>query len=103
MNMKVVTNIPIQGSAFHCLLWSLIQSQKFLTKNKLKSKIVNEVHDSMVFDMVPEEFDFVSKSVVDIMCNKIKDVFDWLIIPLKVKIERGNINGNWFEMFKEEK
>jgi len=103
MNRKVVCNIPIQGSAFHCLLWSLIEVQKFLKYNpKLKSKLVGEIHDSMLFDMVPEEFDLISKEVIDIMCNRIKKYWDWIIVPLKVEIEKSDVNGNWFSMFKEE-
>jgi uracil-DNA glycosylase family 4 len=101
MNRKVVCNIPIQGSAFHCLLWSLIEAQKFLKYNpNVKSKLVGEIHDSMLFDMVPEELDFLSEKITDIMCNKIKEHWKWIIVPLQVSISKSN--KNWAEMEEEE-
>ena len=43
-----VINYPIQGSAFHCLLWSLIRLQKELRRRKMESRIVGQIHDSIV-------------------------------------------------------
>ena len=52
MGRNDVINYPVQGSAFHCLLWSLIQLNRWLRKNKMRSKIVGQIHDSIVADAV---------------------------------------------------
>src|SRR4029077_4537362 len=46
-----VVNFPIQGSAFHCLLWALVDLQRWIIKNKMGSLIVGQIHDSMLLDV----------------------------------------------------
>lgn len=92
-----VINCPVQGSAFHCLLWCLIRLQKMLRKKKMRSKIVGQIHDSMVCDVHEEEreeFLAMAKQVttVDLRAN-----FPWIIVPMVVEAELAPVGGSWFE------
>jgi DNA polymerase-1 len=55
MSRNQVINYRVQGTASHCKLWTLKNVNKALTKNKMKSKIILEIHDSIIVDTVPEE------------------------------------------------
>lgn len=91
-----ITNFPIQGPAFHCLLWSLIETNKLAKKEKWGTKIIGQIHDAAVFDLVPEEEEHVIKSVKEISTVKIKEVFPWIIVPLKIDFEITDIDKSWF-------
>jgi hypothetical protein len=90
-----VINSPVQGAAFHCLLWSLIELQKWLNKKKMKTLIIGEIHDSMLLDSPEEEVDEVIEKAVEIMTELLRRAWDWLIIPLEVEVETSS--KNWFE------
>jgi DNA polymerase I-like protein with 3'-5' exonuclease and polymerase domains len=90
-----ITNFGIQGPAFHCLLWSLIETNKVAKKEKWGSKIIGQIHDEMIFDLVPEEQDHVIKTVKEIGTVKIKEAFPWLIVPLSIDFEATEIDQAW--------
>jgi len=92
-----VINYPVQGSAFHCLLWSLIQLNKWLVKNKKRTKIVGQIHDSIVSDVHEDELDEFLQVAKTIMTEKIRNKFKWINVPLDVEAEITPINGSWFE------
>ena len=92
-----VLNYPIQGAAFHCLLWSLTTLQKMLTKMKFESLIVGQIHDSIILDIVPEELEELKPIIRRIMCDDIREYWPWIIIPLDVEADVTEIDGNWFE------
>jgi DNA polymerase-1 len=58
-------------------------------KRNLKSKMLIQVHDELVFNVLNSELEEVKSIVKDIMENTFK-----LNVPLKVDIEVGN---NWYE------
>jgi len=91
-------NGGIQGSAFHCCLWSLIRLNEMLQKYKMKSMVVGQIHDSILIDVHKDEFDLVVQSAQDIMTNRISEAWKWLIVPLGVEAEVGK--KNWFEKEK---
>jgi len=91
-------NWPIQGPAFHLLLWSLVQMQKWLVRNKMKSRIIGQIHDEIVGDVHKDELvDYITK-IKQVMTEDVKGVFPWLVVPMEVEIEIAK--KNWFE--KEE-
>lgn len=95
-----VTNYPIQGSAFHCLLWSLIQLQKWLEKKRMKTKILGQIHDSLVIDFyIPEMEEFLVKAR-QVMTRDIREYWPWIIVPLQVEVEIAPKGGNWFQKEK---
>ena len=90
-------NYPVQGAAFHCLLWCLIQMQRWLRKNKMLSRIVLQVHDSMLLDVHPSEFDAVLAQARHIMTVALPKVWQWLIVPISVEVEAGGVDESWFQ------
>lgn len=100
MKRNDVTNYPIQGSAFHCLLWSLIHGVKAQTSEHWKTKIVGQIHDSIIIDAHPKEVDHVIKVMKCIMCNDIIKKWDWITVPLDVDVELCPVDGSWAEKHK---
>lgn len=82
-------NMPIQGTAADIIKIAMIRVQDLISDNNLKSKLIIQVHDELVLDVVKEELDIITTNVKEIMENVIM-----LSIPLKVDIGFGN---NWLE------
>jgi len=100
MTTKEASNYPIQGTAFHILLWTLIEMGKWLRANNMESKIIGQIHDSIVIDLSPYEEEEVIETLVDIGTNQIREKYDWITIPLEMELEITPTDGSWYE--KEE-
>jgi DNA polymerase-1 len=96
MSKNDALNYPIQGTAFHCLLWSFIQVNKWLKKNNYKSRLIGQIHDSIVFELYHTEVNKVLYAINQIMTKDIVRHFPWLIIPLKIEIEASPIGESWY-------
>ena len=92
-----ILNAPIQGSAFHCLLWSVIEMNKKLKKEKWETVPVAQIHDSCIFITTPDEIDELYKVAHDIMCVKIVKRWPWLVIPLEIDMDITPPGGAWSE------
>jgi len=88
-------NYPIQGSSFHCTLWSLIQINRELKRRRMRSMVVGQIHDSIIGDVHRSELDDYLELVVRIMTKDIRDHWRWINVPLEVEAEVGE--RNWFE------
>ncbi len=100
MGKNQCTNFPIQSASFHLLVYTLIQVQKFIDKHGLKTKIIGQIHDSIISDVPENEVKFyhagVNKIVKGLMAK-----FDWLIIPMEIEAEVSKLQedgGNFSEM-----
>jgi DNA polymerase-1 len=91
-------NYANQGIAFHCLLWSIIQMNKWLKKYKMKSKLIWNIHDDMGLDIHNTEKEDVLQKAKEIMCIEIKKAWKWIITPLEIEAEFSN--KNWYEKEK---
>ena len=101
MRRNEVINYPIQGSAFHCLLWSLIQLvRKELPKRKMKTLIIGQIHDSIVSDVPDEEVNEYLEIANYIMTKKLRRRWDWIIVPLEIEAKISESEGSWAEMSK---
>ena len=90
-----IYNWRVQGPAFHILLWSLIQMVKWLKKNNMKTRIVGQIHDSLMLDIHRDEFDLVIEKVKQVMTQDVRDHWSWIVTPMEVGIEVSETN--WFE------
>jgi DNA polymerase I len=82
-------NAPIQGSAADMIKIAMINIHDFLKKEKLRSRMILQVHDELVFDAHRDEVELLSQRVNELMINA---------IPLPVKMETGIGKGiNWLE------
>jgi len=93
-----VTNYPIQGSAFHCLLWTLNNVYKKIKEISGRSSIIGQIHDAMVGDIHPDD-EVEADRIINLWgTEKIREFYDWIIVPLKIEKERSQVNGAWDEM-----
>ena len=86
---RMALNTPIQGTSADILKIAMIEIHKELKKRNLKTKMIIQVHDELLFDCPKEEQKEVEKLIKDKMENAYK-----LLVPLKVDIESG---ANWYE------
>ena len=86
---RAAINTPIQGSAADLIKLAMINMDKALNKNKMKSKMLISVHDEIVFEVPEKEQETLISLAKDVMEN----VFD-LKVPLKVNI---GVGANWAE------
>jgi len=97
MSRNDVNNYPIQGSAFHCLLWSLIEVHKWLKKNKMRTKIIGQIHDSIVMDIHKSELQEVLTMTRHISTTLLKKHWAWIITPLELDAEVSPLGMSWFD------
>jgi len=100
LNKNDIVNYPIQGTAFHCLLWSLIQIVEKIKEEKWKSKVIGQIHDSVVMELEPSERDYVLTTLKKIMCEDIRKQWSWIMVPLDIEAEITPIDGSWLEKEK---
>ncbi len=86
---RIALNTPIQGTAADILKKAMVEIYDEFKKQGLKSKMLIQVHDELVFNVLNDEAETVRKIVKDIMENTYK-----LDVPLVVDIETGS---NWYE------
>jgi DNA polymerase-1 len=88
-----VINYPVQGSAFHCLLWSVIQLHKYLEDKS--SMIIGQIHDSIVLDVDPDELQDLLDHMDYLMCRKLQNEWTWINVPLETEVEVTEIDESW--------
>ena len=86
---RMALNTPIQGTAADILKKAMVEIYDKFKELGLKSKMLIQVHDELVFNVVKDELDTVKDIVKDIMENTYK-----ISVPLIVDI---NIGNDWYE------
>lgn len=97
-----IINYPIQGSAFHCVLWAIIELTKAIKKKKMKSKIISQIHDSIIGDVPVKELDDFVELATRIMTKLIRKHWDWICVPLEVEAEACQPGESWHHKKKLE-
>ena len=86
---RIALNTPVQGSSADILKKAMIEIYQEFEEKKLKSKMLIQVHDELVFNVLNDELDIVKEIVQRIMENTYQ-----LNVPLKVDIEVGK---DWYD------
>jgi DNA polymerase I len=84
-------NSPIQGTAADMIKLAMIKVQNAFEKNKFESRMILQVHDELVFDVVKEEADAVKEVILENMQNA-------MLLPNHIPViaEAGSGN-NWLD------
>lgn len=82
-------NAPIQGSAADIIKIAMINIYNLLKDNKLKTKMLLQVHDELIFDVPKNELDFVKPLIKKTM----EEAYQFAV-PLVVDL---GIGKNWLE------
>ena len=86
---RAAINAPIQGSAADIIKLAMIQIQDELEQSKLKSLMILQVHDELVFDILDEE----RSKMESLVRSKMEQAYS-LRVPLKVDITVGS---SWYK------
>ncbi len=89
---RMAINMPVQGTSADIIKKAMINLHREMLKRQLKSKMLLQVHDELVFEVPENEMAEMRQLVPEKMVNAIK-----LSIPLKVETKTGR---NWGEMEK---
>ena len=87
---RMALNTPIQGTSADILKMAMIKIDQEIKSKNLKSKMILQVHDELVFDCVTEEIETIKSIMTDVMEHICE-----LNVPLKVEIEYGD---NWYQL-----
>ncbi|MDD2377406.1 MAG: DNA polymerase I [Bacilli bacterium] len=87
---RIALNTPIQGTSADIIKKAMVEISTKFKENNLKSKMIIQVHDELVFDTLKSELDIVKKIITDVMENTYQ-----LKVPLKVDLEEGD---NWYQI-----
>ena len=82
-------NAPIQGTAADMIKIAMINIESLLRKERVKTKMLLQVHDELVFDLWPEEKEYLLPKIEKLMKSA---------IPMKIPIViQSGIGKNWLE------
>ncbi|MEP7164960.1 MAG: DNA polymerase I [Ferruginibacter sp.] len=84
-------NSPIQGTAADMIKLAMIKIQQEFAAKKFRSKMLLQVHDELVFDVLKEELELVKPVILDCMQHALKLPND---VPTDAEIGAGT---NWLE------
>jgi DNA polymerase-1 len=83
-------NMPVQGTSADIIKVAMVRLQKAMDERQLKSRMILQVHDELLFEVPPEELEEIKALVREIMPHALE-----LSIPVKVDMKVGR---NWGEM-----
>ncbi len=86
---RIALNTPIQGTSADIIKKAMVEVYKAFNENNIKSKMILQVHDELIFDVIESEKDIIVDIVKNIMENTIK-----ISVPLKVSADFGR---DWYE------
>ncbi len=82
-------NAPIQGSAADIIKIAMVNIHRWLQKEKLKSRMIMQVHDELIFDLHKDEEAIVKPRVQELMKHAVN-----IEVPMEVEVGVGK---NWLE------
>lgn len=90
MAERVAINSPIQGTAADIIKLAMINIQRILEERKFASKMILQVHDELIFDVVPSELEEMKVLVREQMEGAVS-------LSVSLKVEMG-IGDNWYDL-----
>ncbi len=87
---RVAINTPIQGTAADMIKIAMVRIHQKINKQQLKSRLVLQVHDELMFDVPHEEVEIMKELVSEEMIKALPD----LKVPILVEVGTGN---TWLE------
>ncbi|MFC5649139.1 DNA polymerase I [Paenibacillus solisilvae] len=86
---RTAMNTPIQGTAADVIKLAMVRMDEQLRERGLRSRMLLQVHDELVFEVPPEELELMKTLVPEVMENALA-----LDVPLKADVSFGD---NWYE------
>ena len=95
---RQAVNSPVQGSASDIVLYMMINIHKYIKENKIPSKLIVTVHDSIVFECSDGSEEAVIDEMDRIWKQDIPEYFRWLQVPMPFDYGIGKNWGDIKEM-----
>ena len=86
---RAAMNAPIQGSAADLIKLAMIHIDKMMKDKKVKSKMILQVHDELIFDVPEDEVNLMKQIIEEGMTHAMT-----LKVPLTAECSIGT---NWYE------
>ena len=86
---RIALNTPIQGTSADIIKKAMIEVDKKFKENNIKSKMILQVHDELIFDTLKEEKEKVCEIIESVM-----DADYNISVPLEIDIESGE---DWYQ------
>jgi DNA polymerase-1 len=87
---RMAINMPVQGTSADIIKVAMINLHREIAGRQLKSKMLLQVHDELIFEVPDAEMEMMRKLVCDVMSTAVE-----LCVPLKVDTKTGR---NWGEV-----
>ncbi len=87
---RMAINAPVQGTSADIIKVAMINLYREIQRRNLKSKMLLQIHDELIFEVPEEEVGEMKSLVAELMTKAVK-----LCVPLKIDIKLGK---NWGEM-----
>jgi DNA polymerase-1 len=87
---RMAINMPVQGTSADIIKVAMVNLDKEMSRLKLKSSMLLQVHDELIFEVPDDEMDSMQKLAIKVMSEAIA-----LSIPVKVETKTGK---NWGQM-----
>ena len=86
---RMAINMPIQGTAAEMIKLAMIKIHRKLKSEKLKSKLIMQIHDELLLEVHKDEVDYITKMVIEYMRDAMK-----LDVPIEIDF---GIGPSWYE------
>lgn len=86
--LRQAINFIIQSSTHDTMMYCTTQIRAVMLQLGLESKLVGEVHDSLVIDSVVDEVDTVVE-VIDAVFSSLPMRYEWVTIPMEIEVKAG--------------
>ena len=87
---RMAINMPVQGTSADIIKVAMVKLDKEMKQRKVKSKLILQVHDELIFEVPDEELTMMRELVRSTMADAVQ-----LSIPVKVDMKQG---ANWGDM-----
>jgi DNA polymerase-1 len=87
---RMAINAPVQGSSADIIKMAMINLYREMERRNLKSKMLLQIHDELLFEVIEEEVEEMKSLVTELMPKAVE-----LRVPVKIDIKLGK---NWAEM-----
>lgn len=94
---NAVLNYAIQGTAFHCLLWTVIEVQKELDRRGMRAIFVGQIHDSMLADVPEDELQLFLNIIHHVASKRLAKHWTWINVPMEVEVDVVPKGKSWYD------
>lgn len=97
-NIRQVSNFGIQGDASHLLLQEANFMYKYIRDNNLQSRLIGQVHDSLLISVPPEEVVIITSAMQLFLSELVPNNLWAKGLDFAIEVEASEVDGHWGKM-----